>query len=136
MLFNKGHIRTWLYTSEFCERKTQAETDLLASEFAAKNEIMGISGFMLTNGTSVMQMIEGEPEAILTLQTKITEDIRHKNIVSEVWELEAARAYPHWAMRVIEPANYESAFSKIESAKMETIAINIARLLFDITFDE
>ena len=53
-----------------------------------------------------------------------------------MWTIESKRAYPRWAMRVVSREEYETLFKEIESAKIETIATNIARMIFDITFDE
>ncbi|MGJ8560049.1 MAG: BLUF domain-containing protein [Litorimonas sp.] len=127
-------ILTWLYTSEFTSPKTPAYIDKLVGGFASKNEEIGLTGFMITNGVAVMQLLEGERENITAVRRSITEDSRHTNIHPEVSDVSPVRAYPNWAMRSIALDDYEVLFSEIERAKIHTIAIKIASMLFDVTF--
>ena len=83
-----------------------------------------------------MQLLEGDELKVGPLKQEILDDDRHTEIISEVWTIESKRAYPRWAMRVVSREEYETLFKEIESAKIETIATNIARMIFDITFDE
>lgn len=135
MFINPGTIRSWLYTSEFKDLASQQSIVADIERFKAHNKILGLSGFLITNGTAVMQLLEGPEENLEAVKSKILRDKRHINVKMEAWELETSRAYPDWSMRAIEAADYEALFSEIQSAKIATIATDIARLLFDVTFD-
>lgn len=103
--------------------------------FKTHNKTLNLSGFLITNGSAVMQLLEGPQEAVETLKQTIMTDERHIKIETQAWELETSRAYPHWSMLAIKPSDYEELFSEIQSAKIATIASDIAKLLFDATFD-
>jgi len=68
------------------------------------------------------------------VRDKVIADDRHGDVSTEVWETHQTRAFPNWSMRVSKSSEYEPLFKEIESAKIETIATNIARMLFDTTF--
>lgn len=129
-------VRTWLYRSKFNGFKTPDEIHEMARAFVKKNQRLGLSGFLITNGDAVMQLLEGEESKVGPLKKEILDDDRHIDIVSEVWTVESKRAYPRWAMRVVSPSEYEVLFKEIETAKIESIATNIARMVFDVTFDK
>lgn len=136
MLIKPGKIRTWLYTSQFRDAASHAEILEAKHKFDAKNEAAGLTGFLITNGIAVMQLLEGPDETVERFKSTISVDPRHKNLVTEVWALESKRAYPHWSIRYQDASEYEALFRTLESAEIETISINIARMLFDTTFDE
>ncbi|CAM3703640.1 BLUF domain-containing protein [Litorimonas haliclonae] len=135
MTSNKVGVKTWLYRSKFTSFKTEDEIHEMARGFVKKNQRLGLSGFLITNGDSVMQLLEGDEPNVDPLRKEILNDDRHTDILSEVWTVEPKRAYPRWAMRVVSPAEYETLFREIETARIETIATNIARMVFDITFE-
>lgn len=136
MLIDPGDIRTWLYTSEFKDSASKDEIFSSMEQFQAHNKSLNLSGFLITNGKSIMQLLEGKDNVVNVLREKIIADDRHVNVVNEVWELEEERAYPEWSMRKMRASNYEILFKEIQSAKMATIATNIARMLFDTTFEK
>ena len=135
MLFETGSVRTWLYTSQLTETHSLDDIAQMVAEFQGKNKALGLTGFMLSDGRAVMQLLEGGPDHVEAMKDKIIADPRHRQINSEVWALEQKRAYPNWSMNAINPSDYEKMFKKIELANVETIATNIARLLFDVTFE-
>ena len=108
----------------------------MAKRFSERNTHHGLTGFLLTDGESVMQLLEGDPETLESFKAAIKADRAHTNVTTEVEALEQQRAYPDWGMRAVAPANYDKLYSEIESAKIGTIATNIAAMLFDITFEE
>lgn len=128
-------VRTWLYTSQLTHKHDTDQIEGLMAGFQSRNQSAGLSGFLVTDGIYVMQLLEGEDDAVDAMKARIVTDTRHMNIVSEVWEMEAIRAYPNWSMRAVPATEYEKMFVEIESSKIVTIATNIARLLFDTTFD-
>lgn len=136
MLIKPEKIRTWLYTSQFRDDASHAEILEARHKFDTKNESAGLTGFLITNGRAAMQLLEGPDEAVERFKTIISADVRHQNVVTEVWALEPKRAYPNWSIRYQDSSDYEALFRTIESAEMETVSISIARMLFDTTFDE
>lgn len=134
MRINPGQIRSWLYTSKFTTQKSYADVFAFVNQFRAHNRDLGLSGFLVTDGHVVMQLLEGDDEPLAILRETISADTRHFDVVTEVWELQESRAFPHWSMQVSKSSDYERLFKEIESARIETIATNIARMLFDNTF--
>ena len=134
MRINPGPIRNWLYTSKFTDRKTHAAVVEFVDGFAEKNRRHGLTGFLVTDGHAIMQLLEGEDPALTSVRDKVIADDRHGDVSTEVWETHQTRAFPNWSMRVSKSSEYEPLFKEIESAKIETIATNIARMLFDTTF--
>ena len=136
MLMTPGDVGTWLYTSDFKSRRTPPEIAEMALKFSTKNQRHGLTGFLLTDGESVMQLLEGDPDTVEAFKTIIKADTAHTNVTTEVEALEDQRAYPSWGMRAVAPADYNLLFAEIESAKIGTIATTIATMIFDITFDD
>lgn len=127
-------ITTWLYTSEFPSPMPSEDIDDMISGFAQNNEKNGLTGFLISNGTAVMQLLEGEHDNVSAMRDVIMMDKRHINIHPEVWDISSVRAYPNWAMRSIALDDYEVLFKEIERAEIQTLAIKIASVLFDVTF--
>ena len=130
------NIRTWLYTSELRDGAAYADVIRHKQDFADKNREYSLSGFLITNGSHIMQLLEGETVAVEQFKATISADQRHRNLDSIIWDMVPHRAYPKWSMKFHAVEDYEVLFKEIESAQVETIATQTARLLFDMTFDE
>ncbi len=135
MTSQPDRVMVWLYTSQFSTPQSQVEIDQLVAGFAAENKRRNISGFLISDGRSVMQLLEGPEGDTEVLKGKIQADERHLNVTTQLWSNETIRAYPHWSLRAIASSEYEALFSEIESANFVTLATRIAQMLFDATFD-
>lgn len=65
---------------------------------AERNRAAGITGFLLFDGTTFVQILEGEKDAVLSTYKRIAADERHRD-VSVIEEAEiGGRDFDRWAM--------------------------------------
>lgn len=125
----------WLYASEFVESQSWADTVTMSKAFSDLNRSYGITGFMITDGITVMQYVEGGAEELSALKANITRDVRHKNVITHSFTSISERAYPDWSMQIAHPSKYEALFAAIDASRREALGISIARMLFSATFE-
>lgn len=77
---------------------SERELEELLVKIRALNKKQGITGMLLYNNLSFIQVIEGEKEKLIMLYEKICKDPRHENIVKLVEEPINKRAFPDWSM--------------------------------------
>jgi hypothetical protein len=62
------------------------------------NAPLGITGMLLHTAGSFFQILEGSPEAVTALFTRIAADPRHQRITTIIREPIPRRAFPDWTM--------------------------------------
>lgn len=65
---------------------------------ANNNNQRFITGFLIFNGTSFMQVIEGPVEEVMDVYSQIQADDRHTGVVQTGGEIDVDRAFPSWDM--------------------------------------
>ncbi|MRT94477.1 BLUF domain-containing protein [Ancylomarina sp. 16SWW S1-10-2] len=107
-------------------------------DIRAKNKKLDITGLLLYNEGSFIQVIEGEKEAIQTLFKLVKNDKRHTNIIELLTEPIAERSFPDWSMgfKVINSKDLEKipGFSglmneELDSKALPGIAKQVVKLL-------
>lgn len=80
--------------------KDLAESDLvsLLVEIRKKNKKQNVTGMLLYNEGSFIQVIEGFTQKINDLFEKIKGDTRHNTIVVLLDEVITSRSFPNWTM--------------------------------------
>jgi hypothetical protein len=63
-----------------------------------KNRKLGITGMLLYKGGNVLQVLEGEEEAVVTLFEVIRKDERHGGIIRLYQKSVLERDFPEWTM--------------------------------------
>ncbi len=91
-------IHRIIYRSKATEELTDSELRSLAMFARIRNKAANISGLLLHHNTQVMQVLEGEPEAVKALYAKIEKDSRHKDISLLVNETSEDRIFEDWSM--------------------------------------
>lgn len=98
-----------VYVSFSSKEMSEDEIIELLSEIRVKNEKQNVTGLLLHNNESFIQVIEGERNTINRLFEKIKSDPRHDNIVKLLDEPIHSRAFPDWSMGFQEITSAETA---------------------------
>lgn len=87
-----------LYTSK--QTGTIAETDLqdILTVARHRNEAEGVTGMLLADDTSFLQLLEGDRKAIQRVYDSITRDSRHHDLHVLMEDDLADRMFPNWSM--------------------------------------
>jgi acylphosphatase len=75
-----------------------AEISALLDQCRRKNATLGVTGMLLYQNGSFLQVLEGEREAVDQLFEKISADPRHARVTKIVEEPIAERAFANWSM--------------------------------------
>lgn len=73
----------------------------LADAAAAKNEQLGVTGYLYFRQGLFLQYLEGTREAVETLMAKIALDVRHEILATIPLPEVPERIFPHWYMRFL-----------------------------------
>lgn len=90
------------YVSRLSQPMDEAEIQRIGEHAAAKNAILGITGFLMTTGGLFYQVLEGPAEAVDELLGTIRDDPRHSDVLvlgSEDGVTD--RLYPGWTMQTV-----------------------------------
>lgn len=64
----------------------------------SRNEVAGVTGMLLYHEGSFMQVLEGPPEIVDALDSRIVRDDRHRRVVKLLEWLDDERLFPDWSM--------------------------------------
>jgi len=87
-----------VYVSFAQKDLSEKELQYLLKEIRGKNAEQGITGLLLYNEGSFIQVIEGSEEIIQRVFKSISQDNRHTNVVKLLEEPIKNRAFPDWTM--------------------------------------
>ena len=65
------------------------------------NALDGITGLLIFNGTHFLQIVEGAPQAIDDLVTRLRADPRHSGIEVRDERAITERSFPDWSMELV-----------------------------------
>lgn len=86
------------YTSQATRVLEQGEIERILYGSQVNNSLDGITGFLMYNGRSFLQVLEGTPSALQDVMTRIKADPRHHELVITEQRPLAARIFPDWTM--------------------------------------
>lgn len=86
------------YTSTTTRSYTAEDLKDILTTSRANNAKAGITGILLYRRSTVMQLLEGEPEAVHALYAKLQLDPRHHSLVLLYDRPIAQRAFGQWTM--------------------------------------
>jgi len=92
---NLMHI---VYVSFSFKDLTEIELENLLVDIRRRNKLQKVTGLLLYNDGTFIQLIEGKPRVIKNLFEKIKNDKRHSNVVLLLDESIKKRAFPDWTM--------------------------------------
>jgi hypothetical protein len=87
-----------VYVSFSSDELSENELKTLLQEVRTKNEEQQVTGLLLYNDGSFIQVIEGSQQTIRNLFERIRGDHRHTNVVKLLEEPIQKRAFPDWSM--------------------------------------
>jgi len=87
-----------VYVSFSCSQLSEKELKDLLTEIRRKNKSHDVTGMLLYNDGSFIQVVEGEKQILKDLYERIKKDSRHENIVKLVEEPIEKRTFPDWSM--------------------------------------
>lgn len=74
-------MKTICYISDFAKNLDSKTIDDLTRKVSKKNNQLGITGVLIIKDNHFFQIIEGEPQKVEHLYSKITKDKRHNNLI-------------------------------------------------------
>lgn len=87
-----------VYVSSATTLFSRSDLEDILGKSVDYNANLGISGMLLYKDGNVMQVLEGEEEAVRTLYAKIGLDPRHKGLIV-IWDgWQVTRQFPSWSM--------------------------------------
>jgi len=87
-----------VYVSRAKQKFTASDVTDLLSKARSSNKQGSITGMLLYDGQSFMQVIEGERQEVLDLYARIKRDPRHDSLVHVFDKSIPKRQFPNWSM--------------------------------------
>jgi len=88
-----------IYVSEAIEGITIADVEKILSLARRSNQLHDISGMLLFNRESFLQVIEGDAEVLTSLYGRISKDTRHRRLKLLEFGEVAQRLFDEWSMQ-------------------------------------
>lgn len=112
-----------LYLSETTRRWSEADLAALGEQARVRNAQNGLTGLLLHGNGHFVQLLEGRRQPLLLTYDRICHDDRHSDLVLLVDGPVRQRAFPGWAMGVL---NVDSA-GDIDRQRFRDIVAAFAR---------
>lgn len=64
----------------------------------ANNEVDGLTGYLLVDGTWFVQILEGDESSVRSTYDRIRKDVRHTDVTLISERRPRARSFPEWSM--------------------------------------
>ena len=90
-------MRQYLYTSRSTEVCREPALDAILEVSRHNNALEGLSGLLWANGTSFLQVLEGDDQAVSSLIDRLIKDPRHRDMVPLVDRKIETREFGYWA---------------------------------------
>lgn len=95
------------YSSHAAEGLTLDQVNALVRDASHHNRLAGVTGVLLFDGHQFLQYIEGPPEALEFVFTRVVNSSRHGNIVVLARGHGDVRRFPYWSMHWIPVDQHE-----------------------------
>ena len=99
-----------IYTCALARQLNCSELKAIAQTSRARNLKLGITGILLCKDGSVLQVLEGDKDAVMELYEKITSDARITNPLILIKRMATEREFPKWSMGFKNADETDSAF--------------------------
>ena len=121
-----------LYVSASHSTAEALKNDLSAILESSKknNQALGLTGILVHGGGMFMQLLEGPDHQVFRKYTEILEDQRHADCRIVLITTTEERAFPDWAMAVLEISNHEfQGIQEILARRQETVDVKTFSLV-------
>ena len=102
-----------VYVSTAAPRLTGADIESILNASQSNNDERYITGYLVHNGPSFMQLIEGPFAEVDEIYGRILRDKRHSGIIRIMAEWTEIRAFPNWSMNYFRVDRHGSVGSMI-----------------------
>lgn len=97
MIAPSPELFTLLYASTFAPRAVISDVADIARTSRRRNSEDGITGLLVFDGASFVQLVEGSHDPVAALCARLTEDRRHVDMDVLVFDyVDHARRFPDW----------------------------------------
>ena len=113
-----------IYTSSATEALDDAAMRELAMSATYRNAEIGITGMLLFNDGSIMQVLEGDELTVKMLYDVIKEDSRHTGAMVLIERYSETREFSSWSMgyrNVTDTKNSDAVFNLTRQSLRETL---------------
>ncbi|MFN3313351.1 MAG: BLUF domain-containing protein [Hyphomonas sp.] len=124
-----------VYVSTARAGLTEADIEDILDASQSNNDERYITGYLVHNGPSFMQLIEGPRAEVDEIFRRILADARHTGVVRILAEWCLTRAFPEWSMnyfRVDRPGSVGSMIARREDPVDSLMAANAPRDLIHL----
>ena len=127
-------LKTLTYTSRAILDLSADDLHSIHRSARELNSIDGITGLLVFNGTSFLQIVEGARPAIDELMERLRRDPRHTGIEVRDERMVEARSFPDWSMELVRvSASYFDAKETIHDRVPASIAADVRDRLYRMT---
>lgn len=102
-------LSTIIYRSHLCDDVPLKSLVELAAKANKINELHGVTGILLFNGTHFFQVLEGEEESVCKIYNRICTDDRHHNVVELMRDYAPSRRFGNAGMELFDLRKYDEA---------------------------
>lgn len=117
-----------IYLSSATELYTESDLSGILTTSRKNNTDKDITGLLLYHDGSILQILEGDKEVVLSVYDKIEKDERHHNIMKMVSGTTEERNFPDWSMgfKTVSDAEWKdlSGYFKLNSSNLLSQLIN------------
>lgn len=100
-------LSTLIYRSHLYDDVPMKSLKELVNKANKFNELLGVTGILLFNGTHFFQLLEGPEEAVSQIYDRICEDKRHHNVVQLMRDYAPARRFGNAGMELFDLTKYD-----------------------------
>lgn len=102
-------LSTIIYRSHLCDDVPVKSLEELAAKANKINELHGVTGILLFNGTHFFQVLEGQEESVRKIYDRICTDDRHHNVVELMRDYAPSRRFGNAGMELFDLREYDKA---------------------------
>jgi hypothetical protein len=93
-----GSVCRLIYVSTASDSLAKEDVEAILATARRENADHDVTGMLLYDSTSFLQLLEGPQEGVSRIFDSICEDDRHHNVVVIQRQTDVARQFPNWTM--------------------------------------
>lgn len=113
-----------IYTCAFTQVMSCDDLEIIAQSSRKRNFEFGITGVLLCNEGSALQILEGDKTAVMKLYKTIVKDARVSNILVLINRMATEREFPHWSMGFKNAVESEAVFKLCARSFPDALPLN------------